>query len=462
MLLLSVFVFVMIGVWRYAENLTGKGLTADIILEFFGYIAITTIPMALPLAILLASIMVFGNLGEHYELTAIKSSGVSLSRIMSPLIFITIILAICAFYFSNNILPVTNKKAKTLMWDIQKQNPTFSLQEGIFNHNLPGWSIKANRIDNKSNTLYDIIIYQHQTTKKNPITIIAEKGIINNSKNIRFLNFTLYNGAYYSENTRKKNFPFKRAEFKKYVFPIELPNIDFERSDGEHFKGEYKMLNVRQLTYMKDSLLVIFQNIKNNYAKDLNKKRYLKNYRKKSFSSKDKSSVENLNMIPVFDDLPLHEKQIVVSSAHNDAKNILKANENSISLFFQWKRWIKMYDIYKHNKFTFALTCIIFFFVGAPLGSIIRKGGIGMPVIVSIVLFIIYHILTKTTENKMKTGDLNVILGSWLPFLIFLPLGILLTYKATTDSTLFNAEYYWKIFQKIKSIKFDFKKNSLS
>ena len=250
---ISMFVLIMQFLWRYIDDLVGKGLDGDVIIHLLSYVALTLVPMGLPLAVLLASIMTFGSLGENYELTALKAAGISLYRIMQPLIFLIILFTIAAFFFSNNVLPYANLKASTLLYDIKKQKPELSLKEGVFINDIEGYSIKVDKIDKKTGMMYDMLIYSHpkNTRRGNFETTIADSGIMEADKSGLFMEVQLYNGFTYTDeggkSGNKDTYPFRRVKFDKQFFVIPLADNQLQRSDDDLFKDSYGMLNIVQL-----------------------------------------------------------------------------------------------------------------------------------------------------------------------------------------------------------------------
>lgn len=459
--LISMFVLLMQFLFRYIDELVGKGLEWHILLEFVIYVSATLVPMALPLAILLASIMTFGNLGEHYELTAIKSAGVSLSRIMRPLIILVIIISIGAFYFSNNVLPVASLKLTTLLLDIRKQNPELIIREGIFTNDLKDFSIKINNIDKETGVLHNLLIYDHREKLYNNKVIVADSGIMKTSADKLYMHLTLYSGSSYEEVATKyhkrKNYPFKKIEFSVYKSVIKLPGPNMKRTDESVYAGRsYRMFDMKQLTIEEDSLNRQYKEKQYIFAKTLLNQR-LFNKENRRYRTDSTRGVyikkDTLNHDSLYAQNNTEKRLMCISSALSLSRKAKESINRKKEELFNSKRWINKYTNEWHRKLTLPFACFIFFFIGAPLGAIIRKGGLGLPVIISVLFFIIYYIISTSAERSAKEGAISSFFGMWLSTGIILPFGIILTYKATRDSALFNIDVYLNFFKKLNPMK---------
>lgn len=464
---ICMFVLLMQFLWRYIDELVGKGLDWIIIAEFLFYVSATLVPMALPLAILLASIMTFGNMGENYELTAMKAAGISLQRIMKPLIILIILISLGAFYFSNNIMPVASLKTTTLLVDIKKQNPELILKEGIFTNDLPKFSVKVGKIDKNTGMMYDLLIYDHSANLGNTDVTVADSGTMVTSEDKLTMNLTLYSGNIYQEvkqkpRKRNKNHPSRRIKFKVFKQNISLPGTDLKRTDENAYKNSYRMLNLGQLVHQEDTLKLKLKKDKQIFAKSLTSTYFQKEPRSLLLDSVKSVLVTKkvLDADSLFSKLSLLKKQTTISYALDKGRKTRekisrKNNELSVQV-----KWLRKFTNEWHRKFTLPFACFIFFFIGAPLGAIIRKGGLGMPVIISILFFIAYYIISMTAERFSKELVLDPVWGMWMSSLIVLPLGIILTYKATTDSSVFNIENYIDFFKKINPLNLFKKKDA--
>jgi len=455
-----VFVLLMQFLWRYVGDLVGKGLDISVLAEMLFYASFGVLPYAFPLAMLLASIMTFGSLGENYELVAMKSAGISLFRIMRPLIFIAALIAIVAFYFSNNILPKTNLKFTTLMVSVRQQRPELVLQEGVFTNGIDGYNIKVGRKDKKTNVLYDLLIYDHTQNKSNESVTVADSGYLKITEDKQYMVLNLYSGVNYSEQAAERkdinNRPFRRDKFDEQTIRVKVNNFDFNRRDEGIYKNMYRMLNIKQLDLMLDTLNEKYYDQVRNYLLQININptisRHVFNLTVQHDSLKQKMPVIS-DSIFVFDDYFNGIDKWVKAEIAMVAVDQARSNMQNLNLYqgqlVERKRNLNKYDMEKHRKFTLSVAVFIFFFVGAPLGAIIRKGGLGMPVVVSILLFIAYYIVSMTGEKSAREDVWQMFTGMWLSTLIVFPIGIWLSYMAGTDSAIMATENYTKILNKI-------------
>lgn len=461
------FVLLMQFLWRYIDELVGKGLEWTVIAEFLFYVSATLVPMALPLAILLASIMTFGNLGENYELTAMKAAGISLRRIMQPLITLVVIISISAFFFANYVMPVASLKTTSLLVDIKEQKPELILKEGIFTNDLPDFSIKVDKINKETGLIYDLLIYDHRGSGGNLNVTVADSGTMVASADKQNMKITLYSGHMFHEEKQKsrrdKNHPARRIKFAEYETNVPLRSTELKRGNEDRYSKHYRMLNLKQLVHAEDSINGEIDKEKNNLVKGLISRHYFrkdnKSFRKDSVKSKDLKE-KTLNADSLFVSSSMTKQLRSVSNALSYARKARESVSSKEGKIMGTQKFLKKFTNEWHRKFTLPFACMIFFFIGAPLGAIIRKGGLGMPVIVSVLFFIFYYIISMTGERFAKELVLPPAIGMWISSLIILPLGIILTYKATTDSAVFNIENYIDFFKKINPAKFFKKKNA--
>lgn len=464
---ICMFVLLMQFLWRYIDELVGKGLEWTVIAEFLFYVSATLVPMALPLAILLASIMTFGNMGENYELTAMKAAGISLQRIMQPLTTLVVIISISAFFFANYVMPVASLKTTSLLIDIKNQKPELILKEGIFTNDLPNFSIKVDKIDKETGMMHKILIYDHREGRGNTNVTVADSGTMVTSPDKKNMALTLYSGNMYQEvktkSRRDKKHPSRRIKFQEYKTNVPLRSTELKRGNEDRYSKNYRMLNLKQLVHSEDSLQGKLQNEKKRLVTGLLARHYFKkeskSMRKDSVKSQDLSA-KTLNVDSLFKSATITKQLTSVSSALSFARKARETVSRKEGELLVQEKWIKKFSNEWHRKFTLPFACLIFFFIGAPLGAIIRKGGLGMPVIVSVLFFIFYYIISMTGERFAKELVLPPAVGMWISSLIILPLGIVLTYKATTDSAVFNIENYIDFFKKINPAKFFKKKNA--
>lgn len=438
------------NVWKYVDDLIGKGLEWPIIFEIVFYIIPTLVPLALPLAILLSSLMAFGKLGETYELTALKSSGISLYKIMRPLFFIVCIMSIGAFLFSNHVIPYSNMKFKTLLYDIMNKKLALNIREGIFFNDIEGYSIKVNHKDEGGKLLRDVLIYDHSEKMGNTKVIKAEHGSMYSSNNNRFLYLELFNGYSYEEvepkNPKKRiNSPFKRSNFKSEKIRFDLSSFQLERSDEERYSNVAQFMNLSQLEKTTDSLKKSIDNKLLSFIEKLGS-----SYR---FNTIDTLYKSNITPQPFnLEKLPKRKKNRVIKAAANLArsnKSYIYNTERDIR-FKEKKR--KKANIEWHRKFTLSLACILMFLIGCPLGAIIRKGGLGMPVIISILFFLVYHISSITGEKSALQDVITVRQGMWVSTFILGPIGIFLTIKSAKDASFFELNLNRKFLLRLKQL----------
>jgi lipopolysaccharide export system permease protein len=525
---ISLFILVMQFLWKYVDDLVGKGLEWYIIGELLFYASSTFVPLALPLAILLSSLMTFGNLGEQYELVALKASGISLRRIMKPLVALSLVISIMAFLFSNYVLPIANLKFHSLLYDVRQQKLTLNIKEGIFYNGIEGFTIRVASKDQEKNILKDIMIYNHSQRLGNTQLTVAKWGTMEMAPDKSTLIFKLFDGFNYEEITDRRNYkitrPFQRSQFKEQTRRFGGLDFALNRTNEELFRNNYQMMNLGQLSQTKDSLSEELVIRKNTFRKSIREK-YEFLYAKvdtlkkapnisASQAAKDTSSLiptdsiirhstdsisliandstsqlstnsvtraENDSIIQLSADsvllasndsilpasassvtsntsnllggLTKTEKAKILDFALQSARSVKNNIEYSKKDFEERQLRVRKHEIEWHRKFTLSIACLILFFIGAPLGAIIRKGGLGLPVVVSVFFFVIFHIISITGEKYARAGILEPHIAMWLASAVLLPLGIFLTYKATTDSPILEADAWNRILKKILFFK---------
>lgn len=461
---ICLFIILMQFLWKYVEDLVGKGLETHVLAELFLYAALTLVPMALPLAILLASLMSFGNLGERYELLAIKAAGISLLRAMRPLIILMVLVCIGAFYFQNDIIPKINVKFRTLMISVKQKSPELDIPEGSFYSGIDNYNIYVKTKDLETGTLRDVMIYDVSKGFDNMAVIVCDSAKMKMSSNKDYLQLNLYNGQQFSNfkqsglgdrpTVRNDKFvPYSRENFKEKEVIIPF-DANFNRMDEASMDGTQIAKNVSQLRASVDSLTTLVDSLNINDRKVMLKYTYL-SYRN-NYQSEDTTKVQeekkleySYSLDSVLNSLSPSEK----ISVYGEAMSRAEANKNdfmfrSISKIDTQKK-IRQHNVELQRKFTLSFACLIFFFIGAPLGAIIRKGGLGMPVVVSVILFIIYYIIDNLGYKMARDGVWAVWQGVWLSSFILFPLGVFITYKAINDSALFNADAYRNYYVKL-------------
>jgi lipopolysaccharide export system permease protein len=447
--------------WMYVDELAGKGLDFKVLAELLYHFALTFVPTALPLAILLASLMTFGNMGEYSELTALKSSGIPLRRIMRPLIVLIGAVAIVSFFFSNNVLPYATQKARVLLWDIRRKKPDINIQAGSFYNGVPDFSIKVGSKDPITNRLNNLIIYDHRDRRGNVSVTMADSGFMKATADGRGLIMKLYNGSSFNEIEEKnvsqseKKFPSRRDYFKEQDILISLSGFDLERSDESIFKSNAAVMNISQLTFYIDSLNKRYNERNYGQFKEFNiSKVYYERPRLGQSVGSDKADTtkkfKEFEPRTVLAALNVFERRTAISVAISNLKEgtsfLSMKNETAHSEV----KIIKRFEVEWNKKFTMSFACLVFFFIGAPLGAIIRKGGLGTPAVISIFFFVIYYVISLSGQKLVEEDLVGTLAGMWAASYILLPIGIFLTYKATTDSVIMNIETYFLFFKKIK------------
>jgi lipopolysaccharide export system permease protein len=456
-----VFVWVMQFVWLYVDDLVGKGLEIKILAELLFYTSITAIPMSLPLALLLALLMCFGNLGEHYELVAMKASGISMWKVMRPLLLFSVMTSVLAFFISNSLIPIATLKWRTLLTDVQRQKLAFNIKEGVFYKDIDNYVIFVEKKGKDGSHIYGVKIYDHSDRMGNTKIISADSGMMSMSPNQRNIIFTLYDGYNYTDLTPdnfKDRRPFERMSFKQEQLKFSLASFDMTRSDEEMYKSYQQMMNIRQLSTSLDSLQRRFANKQEAFTNGF--ERRWANFNSlhtgvppEGIAQPIPDSIVADTIIPLsWPLLDRYEGEMRSTIANMAAASAQNAKENAAFNKIDLKAQVENINKHKkewHKKFTLSIACLIFFFIGAPLGSIIRRGGLGLPVVISVVFFIIYHLISTIAERMAVFGDLNMFFGVWLSSLVLLPVGLFFTFKATTDAALFDGDSWKKALQKL-------------
>lgn len=440
------FVFLMQFLWKYIDDLVGKGLNTFVILELLYYANYSLIPLTLPLSVLLSAIMSMGNLSEHFELTALKSSGISFLRILRPLLVVSIIMSGVAFIFSNNLIPWANLKHKTLLREIMRKKLEVNLVEGIFFTGIDQYSIRVNKKHDNGEDVEDVTIYKFGI-KGNTTVVKAKKGKIKFTKNRKYLTIDLFDGYTYKEEFKqhgvpKENFKHSRTYFKEQLFRFDMTPFQLGETDESAYDGYAKMMTLKQLkeyqvevgTAVEDA----YQNIDDRVKHTID----VYNLQQDSVETKE------IELKPW--------NEIIKKSKMTMAMNLAKSNVNSTinrltAGYNRYDRKSKSFRkilIEKHKKFTLSYAVLVLFLVGAPLGSIIRKGGMGLPIVISVIFFLIYYMLSVYGEKSVLKNQVNQYFGMWLTNAVFTPFGILFMYQSATDSPIFDRDFYKKKFKK--------------
>lgn len=462
---ICLFIVLMQFLWRYIDDLVGKGLEVSVIAELFFYAALTMVPMALPLAVLLASLMTFGNLGERFELTAMKASGVSLLKAMRPLMVLMTFVAIGAFFFQNNVLPIAQTKMWTLLYSMRQKSPELEIPEGVFYDQIPGYNLFVQSKDRNTGVLNNVMIYDMSAGFDNARIILADSGKMSMTSDKTHLFLRLYDGEQFENlkeqgGTVKGNVPYRREMFDSKEILISF-DANFNRMDEDGMRNQYVGKNIEELQATIDSVNHRIDSIGTTYGEAIKQIPYLGiPYYERQYAG---GGVIEVPQKPITLEKPLdidslYRGKNAASQKGLIAQAITKAKRNRQDYEFRSyqmrddRKTIRRHGIELHKKFTLSFACIIFFFIGAPLGAIIRKGGLGMPLVISVFLFIFYYIIDNSGYKMAREGRLEVWEGMWLSSAVLLPLGIFFTYKAVNDSAVFNRDAYTNFFRRLFGI----------
>lgn len=465
---ICLFIVLMQFLWRYIDDLVGKGLTVDVIGELFFYAALTMVPMALPLAILLASLMIFGNLGEKFELTAMKASGISLLKVMKPLIFLICFISVGAFFFQNNVLPIAQTKMWTLLYSMRQKSPELEIPEGVFYSQIPGYNFYVESKNRDTGTLYDLMIYDTSRGFENARVILADSGHLKSADDKAHLFLQLFSGEQFEnlrENTtgaiNQANQPYRREQFDLKEILLAFDS-DFTRMDESGMRNQYVGKNMAELKQTIDSVGQRIDSIGAVYATEIKDKPYLRlpHYIETRRGSevertvRSEVKVENpVDLDSLFYKADPAKTPTYLNRALTAAQSIRADYEFKSYVMEDDRKTMRRHGIEMHKKFTLSFACLVFFFIGAPLGAIIRKGGIGTPLVISVFLFIFYYIIDNFGYKQARDGGMPVWEGIWLSSFVLLPLGVFLTYKAMHDSAVFNIDAYKNFFARLRGTR---------
>ena len=455
---ICLFIFMMQFLWRYVDEMVGKGLEISVLAQFFFYSALTLVPVSLPLAILLAALITFGNFGERFELLAMKAAGISLIKIMRPLIVFISLICCVSFYFQNVVGPKAQTKLWTLLLSMKQKSPELDIPEGVFYDEIEGYNLYVKHKDRKTGMLYDVLIYNFEKGFENAQIIKADSGRLEMTADKQHLYLHLFSGEQFenlkSQSMNQKNVPYQREAFREKHAIIEFDS-DFNMADEGFMSGQSSSKNMATLEADIDSMKVLNDSVGRAYYNEAMEATYrpVPHLTKSDTTKIEKAVLSSFNVDSLFDAATLMEKQKIISSAVSRAESA--ASDWSFKGFNiqQTESSLRTHMTAWHEKFTLSLACLIFFFIGAPLGGIIRKGGLGMPVVVSVLIFIIYYIINNTGYKMARDGKWIVWMGMWTSTAILAPLGAFLTYKSNNDSVVLNADAYINWFKKIVGIR---------
>lgn len=452
------FILMMQFLWQHVDKLIGKGLSLDVLAQFFWYMGIFLVPQALPLAILLSSLIAFGNLGESSELTAIKASGISLMQTFRPLIVITIAIALGSFYFQNSIGPEANRKLGQLLLSMKQKSPELEIPEGVFYDGIPSTNLYVQKKDMETGMLYGIMIYKMTNSFEDAAIILADSGMLQSTAEKKHLLLTLYNGEWF-ENMRSQelagsaNVPYRRETFwhKKIVLDFDA---DFNLTDAVSLSSFARGKSLSELQTGIDSLNHVYDSIGRNFYNEA-KVYYYHNpaSRQDSVNARKVGSSAAYNIDSIYQKAPIETRQRAVNLALNKVQQQMSDLEFRSIVTSDGDKVLRQFKIESINKFTLALSCIIFFFIGAPLGAIIRKGGLGIPIIVSVLVFIIFYILDNTGYRMSRGGMWTIWFGKGLATAVLAPVAAFFTYKANNDSAVFNLDAYRNLIMRLLGLR---------
>lgn len=456
---ISLFVLMMQSLWKYVDTLIGKGLSMDVLAQFFWYMSLMMVPQALPLTILLSSLITYGNLGESSELTAIKASGISLIQSFRGLIIATVLIALGSFYFQNNIGPDSQKHIAQLLISMKQKSPELEIPEGIFYNGIPQTNLYVEKKDLNTGHLYNIMVYRMTDSYEDQAIILADSGMLQSTAEKKHLILNLWNGEWF-ENMRSQELgssasvPYRRETFthKKIIMDFDA---DFNLTDMAGISNKAQTKGIGKILKDKDSLVHVYDSIGKAYYKDAQALYYpIQRLKPKEYAAvKKRVADKDFNIDSIYNKLRPDERRMIVDRALSDVQQEISDLDFKSMITKDGDNLIRQHEIEIINKYLLALTCIIFFFIGAPLGAIIRKGGLGVPIIISVLVFIIYYTLQNTGYRMARAGDWAIWFGESLSPAVLIPTAIFITYKANNDSAVFNIDMYRNMFMRILGLR---------
>lgn len=449
---ICLFIFMMQFLWRYVDELVGKGLEIGILAQFFFYSGLTLIPLSLPLAILLAALMTFGNFGERYELLSMKAAGIPLLRIIRPLVIFCTFLCCTSFYFQDVIAPKAQLKLWQLLVSMKQTSPELDIPEGVFYSDIEGYNIYVKKKDRETGMMKDLLIYNFSDGFENAHIIWATEGSMEMTEDKQHLFLHLYNGEQFenlkSQSISSKNVPYRRETFREKHIAIEFDG-GFNMVDGNLLSDRSDSKSMAQISESIDSLTMKADSVGRTMFSDIKRT----TYRKNTLSAKDSTQIAEgklpdiINTDSLYNAYTLAEKEKALKSAFERTELLANDWKVKSTQMKDADNNIRRHQIDWHKKITLSLSCLIFFFIGAPLGAIIRKGGLGLPVVISVIIFVLYYIIDSGSTRVARSGEMNIILGVWTSTLVLAPMGAFFTYKSNKDSVVFNLEMYINFFR---------------
>lgn len=446
----AIFILLMQFLWKYVDDLVGKGLEIHVLLKFMFYAAGSLMNMALPLSILLASLMTFGNMGERLEVVAMKSAGIPISKMMAPLAIISVLLTIFAFWYADKVIPKANLKLRTLIYSVQEQKPALNIESGVFYNGFEDVTIRVGHKHSDNSTIDDVLLYDHSRHQGNVTMTYAKTGSMKITDDGKYMLFVLEDGYFWDESvnseSRSASKPLSRASFAEQYKRFDLSSFELQESDEEYFSSSQQAMPMALLAEKIDTMKAQVDRSNADISAGFIKNMY--------YFSNFVQNKEELKPVLPHDSLPYNLTTQQKIDAYNYTKNSIEGIKNATKFAAQDVYYrnlsLRSYQVEYHNKFTFSLACLLFFFIGAPLGSIIRKGGIGIPLVITVAFFTFYFMLTAFGKNMASTGEMSAFGGVWLSTLVLIPICFFLTYKATVDASIMSRETYEKFFKKLK------------
>lgn len=440
------FIFIVNIIWIRLAQFTGKGLSYWEIMKLLSYIGISVVTLVLPLTILLSSIMTFGEFGERYELAAMKAAGISLTRIMMPLFLVSFLFSIVLFFFSNNIIPDFQRKAKNMIYNISITKPALNFTPGQFIMQIPGYSVKFDKINGENGeNIEGVFIHKMANSYENQQSIVAKKGKFVKASNPNFLKLLLFQGAIFEDNIESTNYrsrlkqPDQNIQFDTLTLHFNISELINKTIEDEKITDDYTFQTYGQLNSTINNARMSNKSSFEFIANDLISQN---NFSMGSLMANPNSKVKITKPKVTLESIKGQKKYDILYAAYNKIENLKQAKANKAEEVKNIHKYYSRIVIYQQRIFASSITCIIFFLIGASLGSIIRKGGMGLPVVIAIVIFIIFYVLNLTIENLAWAGEMNAYLATWMPNIILFPFGVWLTMKALSDSQLFDIEKY--------------------
>lgn len=438
------FIFIVQFAWQEMEKFIGKGLEWYTIAELLLYLGINVIQLVLPLTVLLGSIMTFGGFGERYELAAMKASGISLIRIIAPVFTLVFCLSVGLYFFGDRVMPLSQRKAKNLLFTIIQTKPTMQIKEGVFIETIPNFQLKINQVSGEnSEFLKDIFVHQNAGFGENTMTILAKDGILKADKDDnRYLKLELFNGIAYTDNIQGKNVLQRQKQenqttkFDTLNYYFDISELLEKNKDQNQAGDHYKFLNGSDLSLMIDTITTSYRET----YKNEQQKAFDNNF----FFAKEFSKIDSTNLSPIveFEEFNQQDQDRIINQA---IQMVDRDKENAgylVEFFKNNDKYFSKVNLHYYRNLSYAVTCLVFFLIGAPLGSIVKKGGIGMPVIISIVIFVIYFVINFSAENTAKNGKISPFIAAWIANMIAIPIAIILCIKANKDSSIFDVSKY--------------------